>query len=83
MLRIHEEAELAGGHSYPVFIVGDIGTEKSVIAKLIHEKSYAKSGQFVRVFCGSSTDVEKMLFGSKETDTLNGKTEDKFTKQLF
>ena len=83
MLRIHEEAELAGGHSYPVFIVGDIGTEKSVIAKLIHEKSDKKSGQFVRVFCGSSTNIEKMLFGLKETDTLNGKTEDKFTKSFF
>lgn len=69
MRRVNEQAVLAADHSFPVLLTGEIGTEKSVIAKLIHSNDHNRNkGPFIRFFCGStasSYDTERVLFGEQ------------------
>ena len=56
---------LAARGSDPVLILGETGTGKEVVARLIHELKHGKSGRFVPVNCGGIPDglFESELFG--------------------
>ena len=69
MKKLRVDAIIASEHSLPVFIKGDIGTEKSVMAKFIHENDPSGTGKFIPVFCGrdSSREIESKLFGEQDS----------------
>jgi len=86
MLRTYEDAILAADHAFPVFIMGNLGTEKSVIAKLIHKNDYIRSGgPFVRVFCGSdhSREIDQKLFGARRPITRKKIIDETFDKSFY
>jgi two-component system response regulator PilR (NtrC family) len=63
----------------PVYISGESGSGKELVARLIHEQSHrAKSGQFIAVNCGAipSELVESEFFGHKK-GSFSGAVEDK------
>jgi len=51
-----------------VLLIGDTGTGKGVIAKLIHQHSSRRGGPFISVHCGAIPDtlVESELFGHEK-----------------
>ena len=51
-----------------VLLIGDTGTGKSVLAKLIHQHSNRRDAQFISVHCGAIPDtlVESELFGHEK-----------------
>ena len=51
-----------------VLLIGDTGTGKSVLAKLIHQNSNRRDAQFISVHCGAIPDtlVESELFGHEK-----------------
>lgn len=56
---------LAARGSDPVLILGETGTGKEVVARLIHEQKHGQAGRFVPVNCGGIPDglFESELFG--------------------
>lgn len=67
MKELYTSAILAADHSYPVMITGELGTEKSAVAKLIHDNDMMRSGEFVQVFCSGDhfLDIDRKLFGER------------------
>ena len=57
---------MAARGSDPVLILGETGTGKEVVARLIHELKHGQSGRFVAVNCGGIPDglFESELFGN-------------------
>ena len=51
-----------------VLLIGETGTGKSVLAKLIHQHSNRRNAQFISVHCGAIPDtlVESELFGHEK-----------------
>lgn len=51
-----------------VLLIGDTGTGKSVLAKLIHQHSSRRDAQFISVHCGAIPDtlVESEMFGHEK-----------------
>ncbi len=51
-----------------VLLIGDTGTGKSVLAKLIHQHSNRRDAQFISVHCGAIPDtlVESEMFGHEK-----------------
>lgn len=63
----------------PIYISGESGSGKELVAQLIHEQSHrSKSGQFIAVNCGAipSELVESEFFGHKK-GSFSGATDDK------
>lgn len=63
----------------PIYISGESGSGKELVARLIHEQSHrAKSGQFIAVNCGAipSELVESEFFGHKK-GSFSGAIDDK------
>tara|TARA_R110001592_G_scaffold177076_2_gene417234 strand:+ start:34776 stop:36272 length:1497 start_codon:yes stop_codon:yes gene_type:complete len=63
----------------PIYISGESGSGKELVARLIHEQSHrSKSGQFIAVNCGAipSELVESEFFGHKK-GSFSGAIEDK------
>lgn len=60
-----ERAELVAKSNAPVLILGETGTGKEVIARLIHNNSPRATGPFLRVNCGAipSELIDSQLFG--------------------
>ena len=65
MKRVFERAYSAARTDAPVFIVGETGTGKELMAKAIHLKSERKDHAFVPVNCGAIPRelIESELFG--------------------
>jgi len=70
MLSLYQSAMKAGSHNLPVCIVGELGTEKVAIAKLIHEESEFARGPFISIDCKNDKHwrLEDDLFESKFPD---------------
>ena len=51
-----------------VLLIGDTGTGKSVLAKLIHQHSNRRDAQFISVHCGAIPDtlIESEMFGHEK-----------------
>jgi hydrogenase-4 transcriptional activator len=77
---VMERAELVARSDVPVLILGDTGTGKEVIARLIHNRSSRSGGPFLRVNCGAIPLelIDSQLFGHEKgaftgaTDTRQG-----------
>jgi hydrogenase-4 transcriptional activator len=62
---VMERVELVARSDAPVVILGETGTGKEVIARLIHTKSPRAKGPFLRVNCGAIPTelIDSQLFG--------------------
>lgn len=68
MLAIFEEIKSAATTNVPVFITGETGTGKELIAKACHEESYRKDATFIAMNCANFNEqlMESQLFGHKK-----------------
>lgn len=55
----------AAGYDYPVYLGGETGTGKSIVASIIHERSRRSRFKFIYVNCNSIPEnlIESTLFG--------------------
>lgn len=62
---VMERVELAAPSDVPVLILGETGTGKELIARLIHTRSHRAAGPFLRVNCGAIPMelIDSQLFG--------------------
>ncbi len=68
MLAIFEEVKSAATTNVPVFITGETGTGKELIAKACHGESYRKDATFIAMNCANFNEqlMESQLFGHKK-----------------
>ncbi len=73
--RVRELIEQVSASDAPVLIVGENGTGKGIIARLIHRKSPRKDGPFVEIQCSMIPDefIEMELFGCEANVAKDGK----------
>lgn len=66
--KLKENIKNIKNSSSSIFITGETGTGKSLLAKLIHEQSMFRKGDFVEINCSSIPDslFESELFGYEE-----------------
>lgn len=62
---VMDRVELVARSDVPVLIVGETGTGKELVARLIHNRSPRAAGPFIRVNCGAipSELIDSQLFG--------------------
>ncbi len=60
-----DRVELVARSDVPVLIVGETGTGKELVTRLIHNRSKRQAGPFIRVNCGAipSELIDSQLFG--------------------
>jgi len=65
---VMDRVELVARSDLPVLIVGETGTGKELVARLIHNGSPRRSGPFIRVNCGAipSDLIDSQLFGHEK-----------------
>lgn len=68
MLAIFDEIRSAATTNVPVFITGETGTGKELIAKACHGESYRSDATFVAMNCANFNEqlMESQLFGHKK-----------------
>ncbi len=68
MLAIFDEIKSAATTNVPIFITGETGTGKELIAKACHKESYRKDNTFVAMNCANFNEqlMESQLFGHKK-----------------
>lgn len=68
MLTVFEEIKSAATTNVPVFITGETGTGKELIAKACHWESYRKDATFIAMNCANFNEqlMESQLFGHKK-----------------
>lgn len=68
IIQIKREIDILANYDTPVFISGETGTGKEVVARLIHYNSNRKTYPFVPVNCGSIPEnlFESLFFGHKK-----------------
>ncbi len=74
--KVLEMVDVISKTDVPVLIVGENGTGKGIIARLIHKKGVRAEGPFVEVQCSliSEEFVEVELFGCEASASRDGKT---------
>lgn len=77
MFEVFDYVRRAASSNVPIFIHGETGTGKELIAKACHLESYRKDQEFVAVNCAnfSETLIESQLFGHKK-GSFTGATND-------
>jgi DNA-binding NtrC family response regulator len=70
MKDIIDLANKAAGSDVNVFIEGEIGTGKELLARIIHQQSRRGNGQFSVIECGSDSpeSLDRDLFGVRDGD---------------
>jgi transcriptional regulator with GAF, ATPase, and Fis domain len=65
---VMDRVELVARSDVPVLIVGETGTGKELVARLIHNRSPRHAGPFIRVNCGAipSELIDSQLFGHEK-----------------
>jgi transcriptional regulator with GAF, ATPase, and Fis domain len=65
MQEIARQVEVAAQTGATVLLLGESGTGKSLVARILHEQSTRRSGPFIEVNCGAvaPTLIESELFG--------------------
>lgn len=65
MQAVYRQFDRIIGNEFPVLILGETGTGKELVARLIHERGPRRDGEFVIVNCGGVPDslLEDELFG--------------------
>lgn len=68
MLAIFDEIRSAATTNVPIFITGETGTGKELIAKACHRESYRKDNTFIAMNCANFNEqlMESQLFGHKK-----------------
>jgi DNA-binding NtrC family response regulator len=68
MQTVFEEIRSVSPTKSNVLLIGETGTGKSVLAKLIHQHSNRRDAQFISVHCGAIPDtlLESELFGHEK-----------------
>lgn len=68
MQKVFAVMERVKDLNVPIVFVGESGTGKDLLARVLHEQSNLKDGPFVTAACGSvpETLVESMLFGHEK-----------------
>jgi DNA-binding NtrC family response regulator len=68
MKRVFDNIRSVSPTKSTVLLIGDTGTGKSVLAKLIHQHSNRRDAQFISVHCGAIPDtlVESEMFGHEK-----------------
>jgi DNA-binding NtrC family response regulator len=68
MKKVFQQIRTVSPTKSTVLLVGETGTGKSVLAKLIHQHSNRKDAQFICVHCGAIPDtlVESEMFGHEK-----------------
>ena len=68
MKKVFDKIRSVSPTKSTVLLVGDTGTGKSVLAKLIHQHSNRRKAQFISVHCGAIPDtlVESEMFGHEK-----------------
>ena len=68
MKKVFEQIRSVSPTKSNVLLIGETGTGKSVLAKLIHQHSNRRDAQFISVHCGAIPDtlVESELFGHEK-----------------
>ena len=55
--ELRRRIELAAGTQVPVLLLGETGTGKSLVARLIHASGARAAGPFVAINCAALADV--------------------------
>ena len=65
MFGMLEEIKVAGGHAVPILLVGETGSGKTYLARLMHELSPRRNERCLTVACGALPPnlIESELFG--------------------
>lgn len=65
LTEVHQYIELAAANDAPVFITGETGTGKNIVAKAIHYMSRQKDNPFISINCASVPEslIEAEFFG--------------------
>ncbi len=68
MQKVFDEVEKVAGTAMTVLIMGETGTGKGVLAKLIHDHSLRSDKPFIHLHCGAIPDtlLESELFGHEK-----------------
>ncbi len=63
--KLRQQIRLASQHPLSVLILGETGTGKEVVARLLHEQSPRASGPFIAINCAAIPEnlIESELFG--------------------
>lgn len=68
MVDVFRRISKASTANVPIFITGETGTGKELVAKACHRESYRKDKPFIAVNCANFTEslIESQLFGHKK-----------------
>ncbi len=68
MVEVFNRIRKASTANVPIFITGETGTGKELVAKACHRESYRKDKPFIAVNCANFTEslIESQLFGHKK-----------------
>lgn len=66
--QLIEQISIAAGANVPIYIHGETGTGKELVAKACHESGCKREGKFIAVNCAnfSETLIESQLYGHKK-----------------